>query len=42
MRYMIVWLLGLIIVAPVLLAADTDEQERLANSAEVTGCRRSC
>src|SRR6059036_1034698 len=35
MRYMIVWLLGLIIVAPVLLAADTDEQERLANSAEV-------
>ena len=34
MRYMIVWLLGLIIVAPVLLAADTEEQERLANSAE--------
>src|SRR6266487_1148485 len=35
MRYMIVWLLGLIIGAPVLLAADTDEQERLANGAEV-------
>src|SRR3989449_4725228 len=34
MRYMIVWLLGLIIVAPVLLAADTEEQDRLANSAE--------
>jgi lipid-binding SYLF domain-containing protein len=33
-RYMIVMLLGLILAAPVLLAADTEEQERLANSAE--------